>query len=249
MLKHERFEYILKTLSVEQRVDASTVSKALQVSEATIRRDLTELDTMGKIRKVHGGAILANHPVLSFEQRKQVNQEVKQIIAQKALPLLHNGQVMLIDGGTTNLQLVRLLPVTFQATVITNSPAIAQQLSAHAQVEVILTGGTYLKTHDVLVGASTFEMIRTVYADLCLLGVCSMHATQGITISSYEEALVKKAMVHSSVRIIALTHSEKIGQCESFKVCETNDIDTLITELSPDDEKLSVFHQRKIEVI
>lgn len=247
MLKHERLEYILERLQADKKIDAATLSHELQISEATIRRDLTELDMLGKIRKVHGGAILAPYP--SFQQRAHIHQEIKIEIAKKALPLLQNGQVIMIDGGTTNLQLVKMIPADFQATIVTNSPTIAQQFNYHPQIQIILIGGQYFKPNDVLIGTAACEMIRDIHADICFLGICSLHPAQGITTHFYEEAQVKKSMVFSSQYIVALTNADKLGQCDSFKICNIQEIHTIVTELHPDEEKLNQYKQLHIHVL
>lgn len=249
MFKHERFEFILDQLHTYKKVDAATLSQELQISEATIRRDLTELDTLGKIRKVHGGAVLVSYAPLTFQQRTHIHEEVKIKIARKALPLLQHGQVIIMDGGTTNLQLAKLIPSDFQATIVTNSPTIVQQFNYHPQVQVIMPGGQYLKSSDVLVGPSAVDMFRNMHADVCLLGVCSLHPVQGITVSSYEEVHVKRSMVHSSSQIIALANTEKLGQWENYKVCDTKQITTIVTELHPEEEKLASFKQLHIHIL
>lgn len=247
MLKHERFEYILDKLQTLRKIDAATLSHELQISEATVRRDLTELDILGKIRKVHGGAVLASSP--SFKQRTHINQEIKVEIARKALPLLEYGQVIMIDGGTTNLQLVKLIPEDFQATIVTNSPTIAQQFNHHPQIQVILSGGQYFKPNDVLVGPAACDMIREIHADICLLGICSLHPIQGVTTSFYEEAQVKKSMISSSLHVVALANADKLGQCENFKVCDTKQIETIVTELNPEEDKLNSYKQLHIRIV
>jgi DeoR/GlpR family transcriptional regulator of sugar metabolism len=156
---------------------------------------------------------------------------------------------MMIDGGTTNLQLVKMIPSDFQATIVTNSPTIAQQFNHHPQVEVIVVGGRYFKPSDVLTGPAACEMIRSIYADICFLGICSLHHIQGITTQFYEEAQVKKAMVFSSQHVVALTHAEKLGQCDNFKICDTQGVSTIITELNPEEEKLDPYKQLQISIL
>lgn len=249
MLRHERYQFILDKLQNEQKVDAAGLSLALNISEATARRDLTDLADLGKIHKVHGGAVLAAHPTVSFQQRIHVDEAKKLKIARKASLLLKPGQVIAIDGGTTNLQLVKLIPVGFPATIVTNSPTIAQQFNMHTQVDVILSGGAYFKYADVVVGAQACRTFQEIYADICLLGVCSIHHAYGVTNGYREETQVKQAMVQSASQVVALVSAEKLETRDHYKVCDTNMIATLVTDLEPNHEQLNIYQKNSINVL
>lgn len=249
MLKHERYQFILDKLQNERKVDAAGLSLDLNISEATVRRDLSNLAELGKIHKVHGGAVLAAHPTVSFQQRIHVDEGKKLKIAQKAFSLLKPGQVITIDGGTTNLQLVKRIPVDFPATIVTNSPTIAQQFNMHTNVEVILSGGAYFKYADVVVGTQACRVFQDIYADVCLLGICSLHHAYGVTNGYYEEAQVKQAMVQSASQVIALVSTEKLETRDHYKVCDTNMITTLVTDLDPNHEQLNIYQKNEINVL
>ena len=145
MLKEERHRYIVDLLFKDKKVLTADLSEDLAVSEDTIRRDLKELADSGQIRKVHGGALVYTSNPFSYQDREVYAQESKQLIASKALPLFKDDLVVMMDGGTTNLELVRLLPRDLRATFFTNSLPVAVQLSNHPNVEVIFAGGKLLK--------------------------------------------------------------------------------------------------------
>src|SRR5438876_2432914 len=125
MLTAERRRSIMQTLQREGKVHATELSKALQVSEDTIRRDLRELAAAGVLQRVHGGALPRSPATASFTERQQQAPETKAAIAQAAVRLIRQDQVIIFDGGTTLLQVAQRLPPDLRATVITHSPPIA----------------------------------------------------------------------------------------------------------------------------
>lgn len=164
MLKEERQQKILNILNTERKVIAKDLSNRLHVSEDTIRRDLNDLSRQKKLKRVHSGALRIGPPVTSFTYRTNVNNEVKTKIARKTLPLLKEDSVILIDGSTTNLMLVKLLPADFAATIITNSPPIAIELVNFPNIEVINLGGDFYKRSMINLGLRTYkQLILNIY--------------------------------------------------------------------------------------
>ncbi len=249
MYKEERFAYILEKLSTHQKVLSADLSKELQVSEDTIRRDLHELAQAGHLHKVHGGALPRSPILLSYKERENYAQQNKLAIAQKAIKLIKPNQVIILDGGTTTLQIARLLPADLQATVFTNSIPIAMHLADHSTIEVILAGGKLLKRAQVTLGVEAIETFRGIRADNCFLGVCSIHYEIGLSIPNREEAQVKQAMVQASAQVVALATAEKIGTAETYVAASIKDIDTLITDTALPPEVLQLYKNQGIEVM
>src|SRR4051794_7366642 len=152
MLTAERRQAILSRLGRDGKVVASELVDALGVSEDTVRRDLRELAAGGLVQRVHGGALPPAPASASFSERLRVAPEAKAHLAAAALPLLEGVDVLLLDGGTTALELARRLPPERACTVLTNSPPVAAALSVHPRVEVVLIGGRLLKDAQVTVG-------------------------------------------------------------------------------------------------
>src|SRR5947209_7692522 len=171
MLTAERRRSIMQTLQRDGKVLASELSKTLRVSEDTIRRDLRELAAAGLLQRVHGGALPRSPAAASFTARQQQASGAKAAIAQAAVKLIHQDQVIILDGGTTPLQVAERLPHDLRATVITHSPPIAQALAEHPTIEVIVIGGKLYKYSIVTVGAVAVEAFRGIRADLCFLGI------------------------------------------------------------------------------
>lgn len=239
MLKEERQQIILQILNDEHKVIASDLSKRLSVSEDTIRRDLKELDHQGLIKRVHKGALRLGPPVTDFSTRQTISSDVKINLANKALTYIKEDMVLLIDGGTTNLQLVNQLPLTFNATVITNSPPIAMALANHAYIEVIMIGGTLFKQSMVNLGIDTVESLSTMRADLYIMGIYKIDPHIGISVPSLSEALVKRKMASISNEVLGMVTSDKLDTISNQIVCPTDQLTYLVTEnIKPDIKKL-----------
>lgn len=249
MLKEERHSIILDLLFRQKKVLTADLSENLEVSEDTIRRDLKELSDNGQLRKVHGGALAHSSNPFSYHDRKIYAQESKQLIAYKALPLLHNGMVILIDGGTTNLELVKQLPNELEATFFTNSLPVAVQLSNHPKIKVIFAGGKLLKDAQVTIGEEVAHTFSAIKADLAFLGTRGVDAFEGISEIDWEEAKVKRSMVNAARNVVSMAIAEKLNTSHPYPVAEINQLSTLITDLNSDDELLIPYRETGIQII
>ena len=234
MLTAERRREILSLLDRDGKVVASELVAALGVSEDTVRRDLRELAAGGLVQRVHGGALPPAPPAASFDQRLGVAPEAKAHLAEAALPLLDTANVLVLDGGTTALELARRLPRERNCTVLTNAPPVASVLAHHPRAEVILIGGRLLKESQVTVGSAALDTLRQVHADACVLGICSLHPELGVTALDHEEAHVKRAMVQASAEVIALATADKLRTVSPWFVAPLFDVTHLVTDADAD---------------
>jgi DeoR/GlpR family transcriptional regulator of sugar metabolism len=230
MLSVERRQAILARLERDGRVIASELVASLGVSEDTVRRDLHDLAEQGLLHRVHGGALPSAPSAGSFARRLDVAHEEEVALAEAALPLLGSARVIVLDGGTTALELARLLPPVYGGTVVTNAPPVASVLARHPKAEVILVGGRLLKEAQVTAGAAAVEALQTVRADVCVLGICSLHPDVGVTTLDNEEAHVKRAMVACSGEVIALATADKLRNTSPWVVARLTDVDHLVTD-------------------
>jgi DeoR/GlpR family transcriptional regulator of sugar metabolism len=249
MLKEERQQHILQKLRNEGKVLASELSATLNISEDTIRRDLRDLAEAGLIQRVHGGALLRSPAVASYHKRESQRLAAKVEIAQAALPLIRNGQVIIMDGGTTTLQVAQKMPYDLELTVVTNSPPIAVALAEHPAIEVILIGGKLYSKSLVTVGVTAVESLRTFRVDLCMLGICSLHPETGISVPMLEEAHVKRAMINSAAEVVALASAEKLNTAAPYIVGPLTDLTHLVTESDVPTEVLTPYRARGITII
>jgi DeoR/GlpR family transcriptional regulator of sugar metabolism len=248
MLKEERQRLILETLRQQGKVLASALCESLNVSEDTIRRDLKELAENGILQRVHGGAML-RLPNMDYNERRIQATEAKSEIAHAAVRLVQNGQVIIMDGGTTTLEIARQLPENLRATIITNSPSVALALTEYADVEVILVGGKLYKKSRVCVGVEAVEALKSVRADLCFLGICSLHPEVGISVPEREELYTKRAMIASSAEVVALASAEKLYTVAPYIVGPLKELTHLITESSVSEEQLAPYMRVGITII
>jgi DeoR/GlpR family transcriptional regulator of sugar metabolism len=229
MLTAERKQEILGRLERDGKVVASELVATLGVSEDTVRRDLRDLAEQGLLQRVHGGALPAAF-TSSFAQRLAIAHEEKVALADAALPLLDGARVIVLDGGTTPLELARRLPAAFDGTAITNSPPVAEALAAHPRAEVVLIGGRLIKEAQVAVGAAAVDALRAVRADVCVLGICSLHPEVGVTTNDHDESQVKRAMVACAGEVIALATADKLRTASPWVVAQLSDVDHLVTD-------------------
>src|SRR5690606_17503363 len=171
MLKEERQRLIMREINLHNKVLSVDLSILLNVSEDTVRRDLKELVDSGQILKVHGGAISKSlaTPLVTNDSHVYAL-SAKQAIAAKSLSLLKNNMVILTEGGTTILELAKMIPPSLKATFFTISTQTAITLSEHSNLEVITIGGKLHTSAYLHTGASVINDISEIKVDLCLLG-------------------------------------------------------------------------------
>lgn len=248
MLKKERQQLILDILDKEKRIIASDLSHRLNVSEDTIRRDLRELDKKLLIRRVHSGALRIGPPVQDFQHRIQLLNNTKIELAEKAIPLLQENSVIMIDGGTTNMCLVNSIPLSFHATIITNSPPIATSLAYHNNIEVINLGGILYKQSMVNLGIDTIESLDKMRADIYIMGVHNIDPEIGLSVPTLPEAQVKRKMASISSEIIGLVTANKLGTCSNQIIAPAGILTYLVTDKIDMNDKKE-YASKKIIVI
>ena len=249
MLTEERRQLILGRLARDGKVVAADLSAELAVSPDTVRRDLRDLAEAGQLRRVHGGALPAAVGARPYAVRREQAPAAKEAIARATSSLLRQGQVILLDAGTTTLEVARGLPPDLDATVVTNSPPIAVALADHPTVAVTMLGGTLAKDAQAVVGAATVEALHSVRADVLVLGVCSLHPEVGITVMDLEESYVKRAMIRNAAEVVAVSSAEKLGSAGPYVVAPLDELTHLVTERSVPEDKLAEYRSLGIEVV
>lgn len=232
MLTTQRKHLILSRLAAQGQIVAKALAEELGTSEDTIRRDLRELAQLGKLQRVHGGALPASAATGDLRVREQVSSQEKQALGRCGAQLIKPGQVVMLDGGTTAIQLARHLPADLRATVITHSPNVAVELAAHPHVDIIVLGGRLFRHSMVNVGASVIEAASRYRADLFFLGVTGVHPEAGLSTGDAEEADVKRALHARAAETIVLASSEKLLSASAFVIAPMNALSQLVV---PDD--------------
>lgn len=248
MLKKERQAYILRQVSLHNSVLSADLSTSINVSEDTIRRDLNELAETGKIIKVHGGALSKSFN--SFYLRGDVyNVDSKKVVAEKGAALIKDGMFILTGGGTTIIEMARLLPENLKATFFTVSIPAAYEYAQHPNIEVIFIGDKIAKKSQIAVGGEAISKIKHIKADLCFLGINAIDPEHGITDNDWDIVQVKNAMIEAAAKTVVMTISEKLNSSQRIRVCGVQDIDVLITELDPENNLLDPFRLNGLTIL
>ncbi len=243
MLKEERQAYIIHQINIHNKVLSSDLSVQLNVSEDTIRRDLNELAESGKVLKVYGGALSKSFQY-PFQEGNVYAKEAKKEIASKAISLIQSGMTILVGGGTSMIELARLVPKDVQCTFFTISPLVALELAEKENLEVILLGGKLSRNTNVVSGSQVINELSDIKVDLCLLGTNSLSVEEGVTDSDWEVVQIKKAMIKCSQRLGVLSIVEKLNSNQKLRVCTLKDITYLITDLNPKHPSLEEFNKQ-----
>jgi DeoR/GlpR family transcriptional regulator of sugar metabolism len=248
MLKKERQEFILREINLHNKVLTSDLCEAISVSEDTIRRDLFELAETGDIIKVHGGALSKSFHV-SFQSNGVYSHDNKKVIAQKAVSLIRDGMFVLTTGGTTIIELAKALPQYLRATFFTGSLPAAMEYIQHPSIEVIFIGDRISKNSKITVGGDAITTISQLNADICFLGINAIDAEKGLTDNDWDVVQVKKAMIQSSKKTVALTISEKVNTQQKIKIADIGELDIMITELDAADNIFDAYREKGMQIL
>lgn len=249
MLKEERQHTILNEVELHNRVLLTDLAEKLDVSIDTVRRDVKELDGENKLVKVHGGAVstgFANH---SPARNNVYALEEKILIAQKATSFLKENSVILIDGGTTCLELARLLPTNINLTCFTLSLPVAMELLGKPNVETIFIGGMLSKDSQIAIGSNAIHNLSQIKVDYSFIGTGYVDSAFGLTEFDWDIVQTKKAVIQASKKTVLLCISEKLNSQHRFKTCDLNMIDTMITELNPEHPLLESFKNQDLYLL
>ncbi|WP_144137480.1 DeoR/GlpR family DNA-binding transcription regulator [Paraburkholderia sp. BCC1884] len=249
MLTSQRKQLILDALKRDGQVVAKTLSVEFDVSEDTVRRDLRELASEGRLQRVHGGALLASPAAADLAGRERIESVSKAAIGRAAAGMIAHGQIVFIDGGTTAVQLARHLPRDLRATIVTHSPSIAVELADHAQLEVIMIGGRLFRHSMVNVGAAAIEALSHIRADLYFMGATGVHPQAGLSTGDLEEAYVKRAIAGHAAETVVLASAEKLNAASAYKIADVTAASTLVVERSTAEALSAPFEALGITIV
>ncbi|KQS60446.1 D-beta-D-heptose 1-phosphate adenosyltransferase [Geodermatophilus sp. Leaf369] len=237
MYAEERQEHILRAARSVGRVEVAELAAELDVAPETIRKDLTALERVGVLRRVHGGAIPVER--LGFEPavaaRDVVLTAEKERIAKAAIAELPDEGAVLIDAGTTTARLADHMPTDRELTVVTNSLQLAGKLAAFPALNVLLLGGRVRSRTLASVDAWALSALAGVYVDLALLATNGVSVERGLTTPDPAEAAIKTAMIGASRRVVLLADHSKVGHDHFAHFGDLDAVDLLITDTGLDE--------------
>lgn len=230
MFAEERKTEIVQLVKQGKPVTVTSLSQRFGVSESTVRRDLQELEDNGLIQRTHGGAISVQTGFeMSFQEKEVYSLTEKQEIAALAAGLVNDGETVMLDSGTTTLEIARLL-CGKHITVATNSMDIAQVFTDDPAVETVVLGGSLRKNTRSLVGYLTNDALRRMYFDKVFIAANGLDIDFGITTPNLTEAETKRYMLQAAKEKILVADHSKIGQRSLCLICGLQELDMLITD-------------------
>ena len=249
-LAPERHKRLRALVRKEGIVRVDEVGRALRVSPATVRRDLEILERQGHVRRVHGGAVSLesrlDEPM--FDDKTAIAPREKRAIAERALSLVQRNDTLYLDGGSTLLELARLLRDRSDITLVTNSMRAASEL-AGAGPRLILAGGELRRLSQTLVGPLTRFVLEQLHVDKAFIGTMGFTSQQGLTTTDPGEAMTKELAMRRAEQVILLAHSDKAGRVAFAKAGVFSDIDILVTDAGLAPTVRKELHRHKVKIL
>jgi DeoR family transcriptional regulator, aga operon transcriptional repressor len=247
----ERRSYILNLLEMEGQVDVNTLSVKFKVSEVTIRKDLNYFEKKNMLIRSRGGAFKQNvigHDLSIYKRRKK-NMDKKKVIGAAAAGTIDNGETILLDSGTTIMELVNHITKQNEITVITNAIDIAYRLAEFPKCKVIVPGGILRQNSLSLVGEQAATTLRDFFCDKCFIGADGIDIERGLLTSNIEEAHLMRINIRNAKKVIALVDSSKFNSEGIMTVAKLSEIDAIITDQGISDDIRKELREKKIELI
>jgi DeoR/GlpR family transcriptional regulator of sugar metabolism len=173
----------------------------------------------------------------------------KQLIAGKAVSMLKEGMLVLIGGGTTVREFIKLIPDELHACFLTANPHTSIELLQKPNIETILLGGRLSNYSQTVVSGEVFQTLPDIKADLCIMGANAIDAREGLTDSEWDIVNLKKAMIKAAKTVIVLAISEKLNSSMKLRLCPINGINCLVTELDPESTVLAPYRDAGVLVL
>jgi DeoR/GlpR family transcriptional regulator of sugar metabolism len=232
MWQAERFSRIRALLATHSRVSMDRVIADLAVSRETVRRDLLELEALGELKRVHGGAVRVQDEA-PIAERSNTRIKYKRAIAKTAATLVESGQTLFLDAGSTTAILAEELATLSGLTIITNSFDVALSMQRANDEsrgnQVFVLGGALGSRLPATFGDTTIAELHRYRADVALLSPVGVDIHYGATSYDHQEAEIARAMVNNAARTFILADYSKIGLCSRISYCPVGQIDHLIT--------------------
>jgi DeoR family fructose operon transcriptional repressor len=253
MYAEERQQAVAQLVAEHGRVSVAAIASEFDVTTETVRRDLTALERLGLVRRVHGGAVPAIALAViesGLGERDQANTAAKDAIAQAALRFLPAAEgVLLVDAGTTTSRVARLLPRDLPLTVVTHAVPVAARLAGSSHVDLHLLPGRVRATTQAAVGADTVQALERLRADVAFVGTNGLTLAHGFSTPDRDEAATKRAMVAASRQVVCLTDSTKIGAEAPVRFATLDQVDVLITDAGLREQDRARLEDAGLEVV
>lgn len=251
LLSEPRRRRILEWIQEEGSARVRELAAAFGVSEATIRQDLERLESEGPITREHGGAFLNSIPaqVGTMTLHHQENMDKKRRIGALAASLVHDGETLILDAGTTTTEIASRLIGRKDLTIITNALNIALILGAVPGFAVHLPGGQFKPPTLSLSGDKSVEYFRNIFAGKLFLATAGVALDAGLTYPSFADLQLKEAMIKAASRVYLVADSTKINRSSFTRLGSLEVIHSFITDDGISDADAKEFERRGIELL
>lgn len=251
MLTLERQNQIITILKEKKSASVDELAKMLFIGQATIRRDLDQLQKQNLVKRTYGGAVLLEG--LNIESplyvRESLQAEEKETIGEKAAALVHDGDILILDSSSTAFSMIRFLKSKENLTVITNGVRTTIALGEILHTKVYCVCGRLRENSLSLVGEQAKKFINNYQVETLFFSCRGITKDIGAMDSSDDEAELRKEMIKISKKVVLLCDSTKFDKTAFYKVCELDKIDYIITDKQPNEEWITIFEQHGINLI
>ena len=251
LLANQRREQIIKLLREDGSAKVIDLAKIFKVSEVTIRQDLEKLEAEDLIIREHGGAFLKNvrDQVQSFSLMNTENMDKKELIGKKAAELIENGDVIILDSGSTTTEVAKNLKGRKNLTIITNALNIGLMLGTEPGIDIMMTGGEFKPPTLSLTGQKAADFLVDIHVNKLFLATAGISLKSGLTYPSISDLVVKKAMIAAAETIYLVADSTKIRKPSFASLGALSLIDYIITDPFVSDDHRKLFKEHDIDFI
>ncbi len=236
----ERQRAVLDFVTERRRATVAELCARFEVSPATIRSDLRDLEAEGLLVRTHGGATVQEKARFELDAKQKTVHHLaeKQAVARRALERIDDGDTILLDTGSTTLALAALLEARRDITVVTNDLAIAQLLEDHPTATIHLIGGTVRRRFHCTVGDRAEQFLRGLTVDKAFMGANGFSVSQGATTPDLGHAEVKRRMIAIATKVYLLVDSSKLGRSSFAQFAPADGVDALVVDaIAPDEAR------------
>lgn len=251
MLARERLYKITEYMKEHKRARVDELAEYLDVSLVTVRTDLQKLQRRSIVEKVHGGAVITDHfmPEFNFDEKSIQNFDAKERIAAVCLELIKDGDTLILDTGTTTLQVAKLLKNRTGLQVITNSLPIVTEIMNAPKIKITVLGGELRPVSLSMTGAFTLEELEKIRVSKAFIGAMGIDSKVGFTSSNPLEAQAKQKMIACARETFIIADSSKMGKVALFPFAKLEEVTKLITDKGARPDAIKELRKKGLKVI
>ena len=251
MRKQDRHELVCELVQATGRVKVGDLAARMDVSEMTVRRDLEELEDRGVLTRVHGGAVsnVSRSYEPGFAARRLQHVDAKKRIGQAVAELVRDGETLILDAGTTTLEVAHALPSDRRLRVLALSLFVADAVADMPNVTLMIPGGVVRRHERSFIGGLTTATFANLQFDTVILTSGGVDAVAGVTEYEFDDSETKIAALRSAKRIIVTVDCSKLGAVAFVRLCPIDAVDVVVTDRAAPSETVEAIRRAGVQVI